>query len=58
MAARQAVLSAQDQNSALRNLLEAKGYDGVVYQNKAEGAGDSFIAFKNEQIKKLDKPVK
>lgn len=57
-AERQAVLSAQDQNSALRNLLEAKGYDGVVYQNKAEGAGDSFIAFKNEQIKKLDKPVK
>lgn len=51
---RKAVLSASDQNDALRKLLNAKGYDGIVYKNEAEGAGDSFIAFSNKQIRKID----
>lgn len=35
----------------LKNTLEAKGYDGIVYENEQEGAGDSYIAFRSEQIK-------
>ena len=31
--------------------LEAKGYDGIVYENEVEGAGDSYIAFYPHQIK-------
>ena len=27
------------------------GYDGVVYANTREGRGDSYIAFRAEQIK-------
>lgn len=50
-AERQAVLGAADSNAELRVLLETKGYDGVVYVNEAEGFGDSYIAFRPEQIK-------
>ena len=35
----------------VREVLKSKGYDGIVYANKAEGKGDSFITFSNEQIK-------
>lgn len=35
----------------VRSLLLSKGYDGVVYKNAHEGRGDSYIAFKPEQIK-------
>lgn len=38
-------------DSTLRNLIIAAGYDGVVYENKFEGKGDSFIAFYPNQIK-------
>ena len=34
----------------LREILEAKGYDGIVYPNDFEGEGDSYIAFRDEQI--------
>jgi len=34
-----------------RKILREKGYDGIVYSNTAEGKGDSYIAFSNEQIK-------
>jgi len=41
--------------STLRGMLEAKGYDGMVYCNKYEGKrsakADSWIAFRPEQIK-------
>lgn len=30
--------------------LEEDGFDGVVYQNEVEGAGDSFIAFHPHQV--------
>ena len=35
----------------IRETLKAKGYDGIVYNNTAEGPGDSYIAFSNDQIK-------
>lgn len=38
----------------LREILESKGYDGVVYPNGIEGAGDSYIAFRNDQIVQTD----
>lgn len=31
--------------------IQAAGFDGVVYANRREGAGDSFIAFRPEQVK-------
>jgi GNAT superfamily N-acetyltransferase len=45
-----AVFEAPDNNAALRELLLSKGVDGVVYFNEAEGWGDSYIAFKPDQI--------
>lgn len=45
-----AVFNAQDNNAALRELLLSKGFDGVVYANKAEGSGDSFIVFQADQV--------
>jgi hypothetical protein len=35
----------------LRTILEAKGYDGIVYDNVGEGGGDSYMALRPEQIK-------
>lgn len=37
--------------SKLKQRLEAAGYDGIVYDNAAEGGGYSYIAFKPEQVK-------
>lgn len=34
----------------LREILENKGYDGIVYPNGFEGDGDSYIAFRDDQI--------
>lgn len=34
----------------LRRMLKEKGYDGIVYPNGYEGAGDSYIAFYPEQV--------
>jgi hypothetical protein len=41
----------KENNAAAREAIEAAGYDGVVYKNGTEGAGDSYIAFRPEQIK-------
>jgi hypothetical protein len=38
-------------SAPVRELLDRHGYDGIVYQNEAEGFGDSYIAFRPEQIK-------
>lgn len=35
----------------MRDALEAQGYDGIVYNNTAEGGGDAYIAFRGAQIK-------
>jgi predicted GNAT family acetyltransferase len=35
----------------VKTWLQAKGYDGVVYGNAVEGAGESYIAFDPTQIK-------
>ena len=36
---------------AIKDTLNKKGYDGIIYQNEVEGKGDSYIAFKPTQIK-------
>jgi hypothetical protein len=46
--------NATDNNKAVRELLKSKGYDGIVYENEAEGRGDSFIVFDPNQIKSAD----
>lgn len=33
-----------------KQYLKSKGYDGIVYDNKSEGYGDSYIAFDQNQI--------
>lgn len=43
-----------DQNAELRKILLEKGYDGIVYRNEVEGAGDSFIALRADQVKSVD----
>ena len=35
----------------IRKLITKAGYDGIVYWNKLEGGGDSYIAFHPNQIK-------
>ncbi len=38
----------------LRELLEAKGYDGIAYPNEFEGQGYSYMVFHDEQIVRTD----
>lgn len=38
--------------SRIKDVLKSKGYDGIVYDNKMEGGGDSYIVFSNAQINK------
>jgi hypothetical protein len=45
------VRMATDQNSAMRDLIEDKGYDSIVYENEAEGRGDSYIVLRPAQIR-------
>lgn len=40
-------------NKMMRKFLENKGYDGIVYKNKYEGDGLTYIAFHNEQIEQI-----
>ena len=49
-----AVFNANDNNEALRALLQSKGIESIVYRNEAEGEGDSFIVFDPNQIKSAD----
>jgi hypothetical protein len=46
-------LKGSGRDSDIRRALIAAGYDGVVYKNKFEGSGDSFIAFYPNQIKSI-----
>lgn len=42
---------------ALRQAIEAKGYDSVVYKNAVEDAGkDSYIVWDNSRLRRLDRP--
>jgi hypothetical protein len=43
------------QSEVLREYLESKGYDGLVYNNEFEGGGDSYVAFSPEQIEITEK---
>jgi hypothetical protein len=40
-------------NDAIIEEFEKLGYDGMVYINKIEGEGDSWIAFRPEQVKSV-----
>jgi diguanylate cyclase (GGDEF)-like protein len=57
-----AALNTEERWQAMRDAIEAKGYDGIVYLNKREGttggfrrvpSGDSYIAFRPEQVKSV-----
>ncbi len=39
----------------VRNWIESKGYDAIVYDNKFEGGGESLIILRPEQIKIVNK---
>lgn len=39
----------------LRQWLDARGYDAVVYKNTVEGSGDSYMVWHPEQIKSAEK---
>lgn len=45
----------KEYNQIVRNKLLEKGYDGVVYRNNHEGAGDSIIAIHPSHIKIIKK---
>jgi hypothetical protein len=42
---------ARKRSTPLRELLQSKGYDGIVYENKHETEGNSFIVFEPTQVK-------
>ncbi len=44
-------------NPDARQVLRDKGYDGIVYVNKAEGQGDSYIPLSQDQIKTQPKII-
>ena len=39
----------------VRDWIESRGYDSIVYKNEFENGGDSIIAFREEQVKIIDK---
>lgn len=41
----------QEADTALRKYLQDLGYDGIVYENRWEGEGDSYIVFESSQLK-------
>ena len=45
--------SVPQQRDSLRGYLDKIGYDGIVYDNKYEGIGDSYIALRPQQIKSI-----
>lgn len=42
---------ALNQGAELRKILQENGYDGIVYANRVEGVGDSYIVFEPSQLK-------
>lgn len=47
-------LNMGEANKAIREAIQQRGYDGIVYKNRVEGTGDSFILFDPTQIKSSD----
>lgn len=45
----------KENNQIVRDKLLEKGYDGVIYRNSHEGAGDSIIAIHPDTIKIIKK---
>ena len=46
-------LEDQELSDFFREWLGSKGFDGIVYTNKFEGGGDSYIAFNSAQVKSV-----
>ncbi len=44
----------EDRMERITLMLEGMGYDGIVYRNRIEGRGESWIAFRPNQIKSVD----
>lgn len=51
IAAADACVGPSIDSSAFADVLKQMGYDGIVYDNVAEGGGDSYIAFDAAQIR-------
>lgn len=51
------VMAAPAPNAAMRALLQAKGFDGVIYRNAAEGFADSYIVLDPAQIRQAAEPA-
>ena len=55
-------MGVDESNAAMREFLEGKGYDGIVYLNDVEvdpdGDSHSFIAFRNEQIVRANEDIR
>ena len=49
--AKNGLSASKRQDKAMRELLQSIGYDGIIYDNKFEGKGKSYIAFEPTQIK-------
>lgn len=45
------VQSGREEMGRAKDYLKSQGYDGLVYDNKAEGGGDSYVVFDKSQIK-------
>lgn len=45
----------QREHYFVRDWLESKGYDAIVYENEFESGGKSILAFREEQVKILSK---
>ena len=43
-----------DLGTDIREALQEKGYDGIIYPNQVEGGGLSYIVFDNTQVKTTD----
>lgn len=48
-------MSRQERLAAIRERVEAAGYDAIIYRNRIEGTGDSVIVFHPGQIRLLGK---
>lgn len=50
-------MGSEDAYKRLIKIIESNGYDGIIYNNKVEGRGDSYIVFHPEQIELINKPT-
>lgn len=46
--------SNKEELEKVKTYLKSKGYDGLVYDNKTEGGGDSYVVFDQKQIRPIN----